>query len=121
MPNRRYQAGYRFEKRVTKDVSSLFDTIDDLLYYSVESRGSKGKADIVFGLFNKRNGVRTWFGIQCKKGFISKPEMMRCTTAARQDNGMFLFFATLDKNKKDIVYNPSIKEWIDLWMTNTII
>ena len=120
MPNRRYQAGYRFEKRVTKDVSSLFDTIDDLLYYSVESRGSKGKADIVFGLYNKRSGVRTWFGIQCKKGFISKPEVMRCTTAARQENGMFLFFATLDKTKKELVYTPDILEWIDLWMTNNI-
>ena len=47
--------------------------------------------------------------------------MMRCTTAARQDNGMFLFFATLDKTKKDIIYNPSIEEWVNLWMTNTII
>jgi hypothetical protein len=101
MPNRKYQAGYRFEKRVNKDVSSMLDTIEHLLYYSIESRGSKGKADIIIG-------------------FISKPEIMRCTTAARQDNGMFLFFATLDKTKKQILYNPNIEEWVRLWMTDTI-
>tara|TARA_Y100001973_G_C5208208_1_gene343244 strand:- start:2423 stop:2788 length:366 start_codon:yes stop_codon:yes gene_type:complete len=121
MPNRKYQAGYRFEKRVNKDVSSMLNSIKDLLYYSIESRGSKGKADIVIGLFNMRSGGRTWLGIQCKKGFISKPEMMRCTTAARQENGMFLFFATLDKTKKQILYNPSIEEWVKTWMTDTII
>jgi hypothetical protein len=120
MPNRKYQAGDRFEKRVNKDVSSMLDTIEHLLYYSIESRGSKGKADIIIGLYNKRSGGRTWFGIQCKKGFISKPEIMRCTTAARQDNGMFLFFATLDKTKKQILYNPNIEEWVRLWMTDTI-
>ena len=115
-----YRKGYLFEKKTNSLVQEILSQYKELKFYSVESRGSKGTADIIFGLYNKKNKKRIWFGIQCKKGFISKPEVMRCTTAARQENGMFLFFATLDKTKKELVYTPDILEWIDLWMTNNI-
>ena len=58
------------------------------------------------GLYNKRSGGRTWFGIQCKKGFISKPEMMRCTTAARRDNGILNGTSTVS----GIGINPALAD-----------
>ena len=43
--NYRYQAGYRFEKRVHKHLAELLDKMPEIKYYIIESRGSKGKAD----------------------------------------------------------------------------
>tara|TARA_R100001443_G_scaffold31038_1_gene44995 strand:- start:12675 stop:13034 length:360 start_codon:yes stop_codon:yes gene_type:complete len=119
MVNKRYQAGYRFEKRVANQVREILDN-PSILYYIIESRGSKGKADIVVGLYHKPTGNRFWFGIQCKKGYISKPEQGRLATAARKENGMLLFFATRDSATGKVIYNPDLKEWTKQWVTETI-
>ena len=115
MVNKRYQAGYRFEKRVTKDVSGLLDYVNDLLYYSIESRGSKGKADLVVGLCYL--GKRTWIGVQCKKGYVSMPQQKREIQAALKDNGMIMFFATNKDTTKEYPVNfyPEFKSYVEAW------
>ena len=105
--NYRYQAGYRFEKRVHKHLAELLDKMPEIKYYIIESRGSKGKADLVVGLFNSLDGSRFWFGVQCKKGYISKPEIRRGVYLGMKEHGMFLYHATLDKDKK-IVITPEL-------------
>lgn len=90
-----YRRGYIFEKKTRAVVNTILSKFDSLLYYSIESRGSKGKADIVFGLFNQATGKRIWFGIQCKRGYISKPQQQREIQAALKENGMIMFLLLL--------------------------
>ena len=116
-----YRRGYIFEKKTRAVVNTILSKFDSLLYYSIESRGSKGKADIVFGLFNQATGKRIWFGIQCKRGYISKPQQQREIQAALKENGMIMFFAT-SSNDKTIPCNfyPDVKEWVNAWMRTSI-
>ena len=72
-----YRKGYIFEKKTNAYVQELLSEFNNLKFYAIESRGSKGTADIIFGLFNKKNGSRTWFGLQCKRGYVSLPEKNR--------------------------------------------
>ena len=114
---RMYRKGYMFEKKTRAVITSMLSNYDNLLHYSIESRGSKGKADIVFGLFNLTTGSRIWFGIQCKKGYISKPQQKREIQAALKDNGMIMFFATSsDDRSVPCNFYPSLKQWVDAWM-----
>jgi len=116
MANTHYRQGYLFEKKTAQVLRDIFANYENILYYIIESRGSHGKADIVVGLFCCVNGVRTWFGVQCKKGYISKPEQHRAVTAARTQHGMFLFHVTQDK-EKNLVITPDIKVWLNNWIT----
>ena len=116
MVNRRYRQGYIFEKKTAQVLRDVFVKYPQLLYYIIESRGSHGKADIIVGLYSQSNGVRTWFGVQCKKGYISRPEQRRAVTEARTQHGMFLFHATQNKEKK-LVITPDIEPWLNSWIT----
>ena len=110
-----YRRGYLFEKKTRAVITSILQQFKRLLFYVIESRGSKGKADIVIGLYNCENGQRTWIGIQCKKGYISKAEQGRQMHAALRDNGMFMFFATHNEQTKLVDFNPDFKGYIEEW------
>ena len=45
-----YRKGYLFEKKTHTKVADLISNYKELKFYGIESRGSKGAADIVFGL-----------------------------------------------------------------------
>tara|TARA_Y100000591_G_scaffold64151_2_gene52778 strand:+ start:213 stop:584 length:372 start_codon:yes stop_codon:yes gene_type:complete len=112
-----YRKGYIFEKKSNSYVKCLLSKYKELKFYSIESRGSKGTADIVFGLYNKKNKSRTWFGIQCKRGYISKPEKQREIKKGQKESGMKLFFMTPKKEKKtEIDIEPNLIEWIEKWI-----
>jgi hypothetical protein len=114
---RMYRKGYLFEKKTRAVITSILSQYNNLLHYSIESRGSKGKADIVFGLYHLTTGSRTWFGIQCKKGYISKPQQKREIQSALKENGMIMFFATSsDDRSVPCNFYPSFKQWVDAWM-----
>tara|TARA_B100000530_G_C15501793_1_gene306817 strand:- start:25 stop:465 length:441 start_codon:yes stop_codon:yes gene_type:complete len=108
MPNKKYLIGYRFEKKTATVIRDMFNKYDYLLYYIIESRGSKGKADLIVGVTNLNTGKRTWFGVQCKRGYISKPQMHRNARLAMKENGMLLYHATLDKDKK-LAFYPNLE------------
>ena len=72
-----YRKGYIFEKKTNAYIQELLSKFNKLKFYAIESRGSKGTADIIFGLFNEKNDSRTWFGVQCKRGYVSLPEKKR--------------------------------------------
>ena len=112
-----YRRGYMFEKKTRSVLSVILDSIAKLKYYIVESRGSRGKADIIVGLYNSRNGQRNWIGIQCKKGYISMAEQKRQINSAMKDNGMIMFFALSNEERSEPVrFFPSIKEYILSWI-----
>ena len=114
-----YRRGYMFEKKTRSVLSVILDSIAKLKYYIVESRGSRGKADIVIGLYSAKNGERNWVGIQCKKGYISMAEQQRQINSAMKDNGMIMFFAITDEEKKlPVKFYPSFKEYIQNWINN---
>tara|TARA_R100001086_G_scaffold200009_1_gene116225 strand:- start:7291 stop:7620 length:330 start_codon:yes stop_codon:yes gene_type:complete len=106
-----------FEKKTRSVISIILDALPKLKYYIVESRGSRGKADIIVGLYNSRNGQRNWIGIQCKKGYISMAEQKRQINSAMKDNGMIMFFALSNEERSEPVrFFPSIKEYILSWI-----
>ena len=112
-----YRRGYMFEKKTRSVISIILDALPKLKYYIVESRGSRGKADIIVGLYNSRNGQRNWIGIQCKKGYISMAEQKRQINSAMKDNGMIMFFALSNEERSEPVrFFPSIKEYILSWI-----
>ena len=112
-----YRRGYMFEKKTRSVISIILDALPKLKYYIVESRGSRGKADIIVGLYNSRNGQRNWVGIQCKKGYISMAEQKRQINSAMKDNGMIMFFALSNEERSEPVrFFPSIKEYILSWI-----
>ncbi len=112
-----YRRGYMFEKKTRSIISVILDALPKLKYYVVESRGSRGKADIIVGLYNSRNGQRNWIGIQCKKGYISMAEQKRQINSAMKDNGMIMFFALSNEERSEPVrFFPSIKEYILSWI-----
>ncbi len=112
-----YRRGYMFEKKTRSIISVILDALPKLKYYIVESRGSRGKADIIVGLYNSRNGQRNWVGIQCKKGYISMAEQKRQINSAMKDNGMIMFFALSNEERSEPVrFFPSIKEYILSWI-----
>ena len=112
-----YRRGYMFEKKTRSVISIILDALPKLKYYVVESRGSRGKADIIVGLYNSRNGQRNWIGIQCKKGYISMAEQKRQINSAMKDNGMIMFFALSNEERSEPVrFFPSIKEYILSWI-----
>ena len=112
-----YRRGYMFEKKTRSVISVILDALPKLKYYIVESRGSRGKADIIVGLYNSRNGQRNWVGIQCKKGYISMAEQKRQINSAMKDNGMIMFFALSNEERSEPVrFFPSIKEYILSWI-----
>tara|TARA_R100001163_G_C5009454_1_gene155892 strand:+ start:377 stop:760 length:384 start_codon:yes stop_codon:yes gene_type:complete len=112
-----YRRGYMFEKKTRSVISVILDALPKLKYYIVESRGSRGKADIIVGLYNSRNGQRNWIGIQCKKGYISMAEQKRQINSAMKDNGMIMFFALSNEERSEPVrFFPSIKEYILSWI-----
>ena len=114
-----YRIGYMFEKKTRAVITAILNGIDCLLFYTIESRGSKGKADILVGLYNTNNGQRTWVGIQCKKGYISKAEQGRQMHAALKENGMFMFFATHNDKTNLVDFNPGFKEYVLEWTTSS--
>ena len=111
-----YRRGYMFEKKTRKVSQAILDTLSWLKYYVIESRGSKGKADIVIGLYSSKNGNRTWIGLQCKKGYISEAEQKRQIHSALKENGMIMFFATENKKTKLVDFYPNFKEYIKSWI-----
>ena len=98
-----YRKGYIFEKKTNAYVQELLSEFNNLKFYAIESRGSKGTADIIFGLFNKKNGSRTWFGLQCKRGYVSLPEKNREIKKSLDEYGMQLFYSTPMKEKKHLL------------------
>ena len=50
-----YRKGYLFEKKTHSGVNEIISKFPELKSYGIESRGSKGAADIVFGIYNKKN------------------------------------------------------------------
>ena len=113
----KYRKGYLFEKKTNSLVQEILSQYKELKFYSVESRGSKGTADIVFGLYNKKNKKRIWFGIQCKRGYISLPARKRDISFALREFGMTMFYSTPDKDKKsDIEFFPDFTRWLRTWV-----
>ena len=110
-----YRRGYMFEKKTRAVITAILKEFKRLLFYVIESRGSKGKADIIIGLYSMEKGDRTWVGIQCKKGYISKAEQGRQMHAALKENGMFMFFATHNEKTKLVDFNPDFKRYIEEW------
>ena len=111
MPNKKYQAGYRFEKRTVEYLNNQLGPLKHIKYHIVESRGSKGIADIMCGVYNMDTGERFWFGVQCKKGYISRPQMKRDAYRAMKEKGMMLYHATLD-TRKNFIMTPEFSDWI---------
>ena len=116
MPNKKYQAGYRFEKRTVEYLNNQLGPLTNIKYNIVESRGSKGIADIMCGVYNMDTGERFWFGVQCKKGYISRPQMKRDAYRAMKEKGMMLYHATLD-TRKNFIMTPEFSDWIELHLT----
>tara|TARA_B100000401_G_C52382762_1_gene520354 strand:+ start:203 stop:559 length:357 start_codon:yes stop_codon:yes gene_type:complete len=112
-----YRKGYIFEKKTNAYVQELLSEFNNLKFYAIESRGSKGTADIIFGLFNKKNGARTWFGLQCKRGYVSLPEKNREIKKSLDDYGMQLFYSTPMKEKKTLIeIYPDLSDWVMNWL-----
>jgi len=111
-----YRKGYIFEKKTRAVIHSILETMKTLLFYTMESRGSKGKADLLIGLYNPKSGKRIWLGVQCKKGYISMPQQKREIQAALKENGMIMFFATSTDNKEyPVKFYPEFKSYIEAW------
>ena len=49
---RMYRKGYLFEKKTRAVITSILSQYNNLLHYSIESRGSKGMADLMCGVYN---------------------------------------------------------------------
>ena len=114
-----YRKGYIFEKKTNSLIQEILSQYKELKLYSVESRGSKGAADIVFGLYNKKNMKRIWFGIQCKRGYVSTAEKRREISSAFKKFGMIMFYSTPAKeNKTNIEFFPDFLKWLDTWVKN---
>ena len=114
-----YRRGYVFEKKTRNILQTILDKFKTLKYYVIESRGSRGKADIIVGLYNSRNGQRNWIGIQCKKGYISMAEQKRQINSAMKDNGMIMFFAlSTEERSSSVKFYPEFVEYVKTW-TNT--
>ncbi|MDA9748442.1 hypothetical protein N9V18_04910 [bacterium] len=112
-----YRKGYIFEKKSNSYIQEILETFKNLKFYSIESRGSKGTADIVFGIYDIKKKNRTWFGVQCKRGYISGPEKKREIEKASKISGMKLFFSSPKKEKKtEILIEPDLKDWIQEWL-----
>lgn len=114
-----YKIGYRFEKKTRSVMSAVLTKLEGLMFYIIESRGSKGKADIVVGLYHPKSGDRVWVGIQCKKGYVSVPQQKREITAAMKEHGMIMFFATPSPSKEDelpVKFYPDFREYVKTWM-----
>lgn len=116
---RMYRRGYMFEKKTRAVITSILNAMPRLLFYVIESRGSKGKADLVLGLYNGNNGDRHWIGIQCKKGYISPAEQKRQIHSALKENGMIMFFALENTKTKLVDFNPDFKGYINKWTTSS--
>ena len=114
-----YRRGYVFEKKTRNILQTILDKFKTLKYYVIESRGSRGKADIIVGFYNTRNGERNWVGIQCKKGYVSQAEQKRQINSAMKDNGMIMFFAlSTEERSSSVKFYPEFVEYIKTW-TNT--
>lgn len=114
-----YRRGYIFEKKTRNILQSILDKFKTLKYYVIESRGSRGKADIIVGFYNTSNGERNWVGIQCKKGYVSQAEQKRQIQSAMKDNGMIMFFAlSTEERSSSVKFYPEFVEYIKTW-TNT--
>jgi hypothetical protein len=116
---RMYKIGYRFEKKTRAVMTTILSKLEDLLFYIIESRGSKGKADIVVGLYHPKSGNRVWVGIQCKKGYVSVPQQKREITTAMKEHGMIMFFATPSESKDaelPVKFYPDFRGYIKSWM-----
>ena len=112
-----YRKGYLFEKKTHSGVNEIISKFPELKSYGIESRGSKGAADIVFGIYNKKNKRRTWLGIQCKRGYVSMPEKKREVSSAMENYGMVMFYCTPSKEKKTILeFYPDLEGWIKDWV-----
>ena len=112
-----YRKGYIFEKKTNAYVQELLSEFNYLKFYAIESRGSKGTADIVFGLFNKKKGSRIWFGLQCKRGYVSLPEKNREIKKSLDEYGMQLFYSTPMKEKKTLIeIYPDLSDWVMEWL-----
>tara|TARA_B100001939_G_scaffold346470_1_gene365315 strand:+ start:929 stop:1318 length:390 start_codon:yes stop_codon:yes gene_type:complete len=114
-----YRRGYVFEKKTRNILQTILDKFKTLKYYVIESRGSRGKADIIVGFYNTSNGERNWVGIQCKKGYVSQAEQKRQIQSAMKDNGMIMFFAlSTEERSSSVKFYPEFVEYIKTW-TNT--
>ena len=112
-----YRKGYIFERKTNSHVQEILSKYKELKLYAVESRGSRGAADIVFGLYNKKNKKRIWFGIQCKRGYVSTAEKKRDVSSALKKFGMIMFYSTPAKEKKTkIEFFPDFLKWVDAWV-----
>ena len=114
-----YRRGYVFDKNTRRLLQTILDKFKTLKYYVIESRGSRGKADIIVGFYNTSNGERNWVGIQCKKGYVSQAEQKRQIQSAMKDNGMIMFFAlSTEERSSSVKFYPEFVEYIKTW-TNT--
>ena len=112
-----YRKGYIFERKTKSYLQEKLSYHKELKFYAIESRGSKGSADIIFGLYNKKNKKRIWFGIQCKRGYVSNPEKKRDIALVSRKYGMIMFYSTQDKEKKSkIELYPDFDKWLSKWM-----
>jgi hypothetical protein len=112
-----YRKGYLFEKKTHQEIADIISSYKYIKFYGIESRGSKGTADIVFGLYDSKKRKRIWIGIQCKRGYVSKPEKDREIKGAMKDYGMIMFYSTPLKEKKTkIEFYPDFKEWLERWI-----
>ena len=112
-----YRKGYIFEKKTNAYIQELLSKFNKLKFYAIESRGSKGTADIIFGLYNEKNDSRTWFGVQCKRGYVSLPEKKREIVKSLREYGMQLFYSTPMKEKKTLIeIYPDLSDWVKEWV-----
>ena len=75
---------------------------------------SKAKGSYIYDSKGKK---RTWIGVQCKRGYVSKPEKAREVKSAMRKYGMIMFYSTPKKEKKtEIEFYPDFKNWLDKWI-----
>ena len=112
-----YRKGYLFEKKTHLEIAQIVSGYKNIKFYGIESRGSKGAADLVFGFYDSKSKKRTWIGVQCKRGYVSKPEKAREVKSAMRKYGMIMFYSTPKKEKKtEIEFYPDFKNWLDKWI-----
>ena len=69
-----YRKGYIFEKKSNSYIQEILETFKNLKFYSIESRGSKGTADIVFGIYDIKKKIEHGLAFNVKGDTYQAPK-----------------------------------------------
>lgn len=111
MANKR-RKGNQFEKQTLAYVESILDMQTNIIYYSMESRASRGYADLMIVAYNIKQNRHYPFGIQCKFGYLSPKTVKQGVRDCFKKYGLTLFYASGSFN--DIEIRPDIEDYIAL-------